>query len=381
MILLACSLILFFCSILIFFDLTFPILWKLTIAATEYGHLFFILPLLIAVSAGTETPIALFATIVSLLATAFLIAPTVCAIIFSRSEVTTLTEAFRTIMFNGTTKKPFRISLLWFGQEIPPVQKEIFSYASFGGVDLTLHFFRAHSTSPSPCIIVLHTGGWDSGSPAEFETMNRYLASQGYAVAAISYRLAPTFPWPAQREDTLAAIGYLKENADRLGIDPSCFVLFGRSAGGQIAEAVACTANDPSIKGCVGFYAPADLIFAYEHLDPEPDILDSRTLLHHYLGGPLGEKYNAYHDASSYHHVSASTPPILLVHGTKDPLTWYRQSERFAKKLSEHSVSNAYIEIPWGTHAFDYNFNGPGGQISRFCLEWFLLSVTQFRRR
>jgi acetyl esterase/lipase len=369
------ALFFFFCSILVFFDLRAPFLWKITIAATEFGHLFVAAPLLVAAAAGTNTPENITAVVISILSAAFLMYPSFAARNISQSLPQRLSSAFGAAGSSVANKQPFRWSTLWLGTELPEVKKEILSYAQHEGVDLKLHFFRANSSDPAPCVVVIHTGGWDDGSPDEFEQMNRYLAGRGYAAAAISYRFAPQFPWPAQQEDTLAAVAFLKKNAVRLGIDPARFVLFGRSAGGQIAEAAAYTANDPSIKGVVALYAPADLIFAYEHLSEEPDILDSRTLLHNFLGGPLSEKYSHYNHASSYHHVGRSTPPTLLIHGANDPLTWYRQSERLSKRLTERSVPNLYLELPWATHAFDYNFNGPGGQLGRYAVNWFLDSV------
>jgi hypothetical protein len=35
------------------------------------------------------------------------------------------------------------------------------------------------------------------------------------------------------------------------------------------------------------------------------------------------------------------------------------------------------VELPWATHAFDFNLHGPGGQLTRFALEWFLAGVTR----
>jgi acetyl esterase/lipase len=379
MTLLLISLFFLACSILIFFDLRAPLLWKMTIAATEFGHLFVAAPLLIAVVAGTATPEAVTAIVTSLLSAVLFMYPSFAAWSISQTLPQKLAQAFGAPGISLVGKKPFRWFTLWFRSRIPEGKKETFTYARHGGADLRLHFFSAKSTAPAPCVIVIHTGGWDSGSPDEFEQMNRYLASEGYAVAAISYRFAPQCPWPAQREDALAAISFLKLHAERLGIDPLRFVLFGRSAGGQIAEAVAYSADDPTIKGCIGFYAPADLIFAYEHLSPEPDILDSRTLLHNYLGGSLHAKHDRYRDASSFHHVRTSSTPTLLIHGANDPLTWYRQSERLSARLTEQSVPNLYIELPWATHAFDYNFNGPGGQISKHAVISFLSSILSRR--
>jgi acetyl esterase/lipase len=375
MILLLLSILILFCSILIFFDVALPFLWKVTIAATEFGHFFVMIPVMIAYTSGFGDAISAMTTVVSLLSAALLLGPACLALyrapIVSR-EIT--------IVFGGKNNEPatpFSLMRLWFGSRVPSATKEIIPYAVHNGMELNLHFFRSATQQMSPCVIVIHTGGWDSGSPKEFETMNHYLASQGYAVAAIQYRFAPHYQWPAQKDDTLAAIGFLKQHAERFGIDPHRFILFGRSAGGQIAGATAYSMHDPAIKGYIGFYAPADLIFAYEHLSPEPDILDSRTLLHNFLGGTLEERSAVYADASSYHHISAATPPTLLIHGTKDTLTWYRQSERLSAVLTERGVPNLYLELPWDTHAFDFNFDGPGGQVSRYAVMQFLSFCTK----
>lgn len=372
------ALLLFLCSILIFFDLSFVLLWKISIAATEFGHWFFILPLAVALCCRFQDPLYGTATIVSLITIAILLFPDFSAMALARSLPDRLEQSFGINKKHFSSDSVFEWKRLWFGSLVPKVQKERIVYASHGGEELYFNFFRARSETETsaPCIIVIHTGGWDNGNPDEFETMNHYLSSRGYAVAAISYRFAPQWKWPAQKEDALAALSYLKHHSSELGIDPSRFVFFGRSAGGQIAETVAYSANDPSIKGCIAFYAPADMNFAYEHLSPEPDILDSRTLLENYLGGSPHVAPNNYDDASSYNHVSSSTQPTLLIHGAKDPLTWYRQSERLAERLNGQHVPHLYLELPMATHAFDFNFNGPSGQVSRFAVEWFLSSVT-----
>ncbi|NUN68118.1 MAG: alpha/beta hydrolase [Bacteroidetes bacterium] len=372
MILLFASLLLLVCALLLFLDLRRPILWKISLAATEFGQYFVLLPILVMVLAGAETPLALITSIIAAAASAVLLYPSFAAVVLSRSLSRRLADAFGRTSHHAAS---FSLRRLWFGPFPPASEPESIVYAEHGGKSLHLLFHRAHSSAPAPCVVIIHTGGWDSGSPAEFPMMSRHLASIGYAVACIEYRFAPRHPWPAQREDAAAAIAFLKAHAAQFGIDASRFVLFGRSAGGQIAEATACTASDPAIRGCIAFYAPADLVFAYEHLSPEPDILDSRTLLHNYLGGPLDRLPEQYRDASAYHHITPQSPPMLLIHGAKDPLTWYRQSERLAARLTKQGVRNLYIELPWGTHAFDYNFNGPGGRLSRYAVEYFLASV------
>jgi len=244
--------------------------------------------------------------------------------------------------------------------------------------DLPFDFYEPvqERAGPAPCVIVVHGGGWDSGDRRQLTHFNHWLAQRGFAVAAISYRLAPQHIWPAQREDVLAAIEFLKVRFAELGIDPHRFVLLGRSAGGQIAQAVAYTANDPAIRGIIGLYSPADLVFGYTHAE-EDDMLKSPTLMRRYLGGTPETARANYESASAHLQVKAGAPPSLLVHGENDALVWHRHSVRLDARLAEFGVPRVFVSLPWATHAFDFNLHGPGGQLTTYSVEWFLRSVTR----
>lgn len=221
------------------------------------------------------------------------------------------------------------------------------------------------------CVVMIHGGGWDGGDRGQLAGLNRWLAGRGYAVAAVSYRLAPEHRWPVQRDDILASVAFLKANAARLGIDPARLVLMGRSAGGQLATAVGYQAGDPAIRGVVAWYAPHDLRFAWEYAHAD-DVLNSFQLLRQYLGGAPDEQPGSYAAASGYLHVTPSVPPTFLVHGALDTLVWHQQSVRLEAKLAEAGVRHLFISLPWATHAFDVNLSGPGGQLSVYALEAFL---------
>jgi len=197
-------------------------------------------------------------------------------------------------------------------------------------------------------------------------------------VAAISYRLAPRHRWPAQREDTHAALAWLKEHAARLGVDARRLVLVGRSAGGQIATAVAYGAADPAIVGVVSFYAPHDMVFAWG-VSREDDALNSVNLMRQYLGGPpdSAARRALYASASAQLMVGPRTPPTLLIHGRPDTLVWYRHSERFGQRLRAVGAPHFHLELPWATHGFDFNLDGPGGQLADHAVEGFLRAVTR----
>ncbi|MEY3773468.1 MAG: Carboxylesterase NlhH [Verrucomicrobiota bacterium] len=279
----------------------------------------------------------------------------------------------------------------WIGQRLKPALTRAFGAAppqlasSPGPVQTheyapgrTLDFYpvRRDDGRPAPCVIMVHGGGWDAGDRTQLAGFNRRLARMGYAVAAISYRLAPKHPWPAQREDALAAVVWLKSHAGELGIDPARLVLAGRSAGGQIAAAVGYL-GDPAIRGVVALYALHDMRFAWS-VSREDDALNSRKLMQQFLGGAPEGREEIYDTASGQLLVAPGrTPPTLLAHGTIDTLVWVRHSRRLAARLAEAEVPHLLLEIPWTTHACELTDWGPAGRLIHRGLAHFLAAVTK----
>ena len=348
--------------------------WKFALLAGEYGHLLALAPFALGLLAwftrGSSLALASGTALLSALAVVLFLRPSFTAWRLSAG----LPQIF-TAAFGPATPDRAPFSFAEFLSATPaPVPVETLSF----GAGLALDFYRAVRTDgrPAPCVLVIHGGGWDGGSRTEIAHFNHWLARRGYAVAAVDYRLAPQHPWPAQRDDILAALAFLQSRAASLGLDPTRCVLLGRSAGGNLAEAVAYTTTDASIRGVIALYAPADLHFAYAY-SREDDVLKSPQLLRQFLGGPPDTARPAYDLASAYLHVNSATPPTLLLHGQLDTLVWHRQSERLATRLAEHRVPHAFVSLPWATHAFEFNLAGPGGQLTRYSIERFLASVTR----
>ncbi len=273
----------------------------------------------------------------------------------------------------------------------PPAVMTTEVFARPGGQELKLDFYAPPGRFPpaakspagavpppgAPCIVVIHGGGWDDGDRTQLAGWNSRWASRGYAVAAVSYRLAPRSIWPAQRDDVLAAIAWLKANSVRLGIDPKRLVLLGRSAGGQLATAVGYGARDPAIRGVIALYAPHDMPFVWS-VSREDDAIDSAKLMRQYFGGPLTEANRAlYVSASGQWLARSDSPPTLLVHGGLDTLSWDQHSERLDARLAELHVRHYYLRLPWATHGFDFNPDGPGGQLADYAIDQFLTAVLQ----
>jgi acetyl esterase/lipase len=196
-----------------------------------------------------------------------------------------------------------------------------------------------------PLIVYVHGGGWrgghtrQSGAFADFPAVLAELASRGYVVASVEYRLSGEAPFPAALDDVRTAIRFLKANARQYGIDTSRTGIFGGSAGGQLAilEAVTCGAapsgadkSNPTVSDCpqaaVGWYGIYDF-------PAMPGARENRAE-DDYLGCQRGDCPREQLDAASaVAHVDANDPPILLLHGEADQTVPVGQSRAMAEKL------------------------------------------------
>jgi acetyl esterase/lipase len=347
--------------------------WQLAVLAGEFGHWFVLVVFFLATTAWWVREeflgFTLFTLTICTAAAGLFAKPAVEAWLIGRALPARLSA-----QFGGTApaRSAFSSGTLWLGREPAPVPVRTLQVKP----NLPLDFYPASGRRRAPCVVLVHGGGWDSGDRGQLPQLNHWLARQGYAVAAISYRLAPKFQWPAQREDVEAAIAFLKAKAGELDIDSTRLVLAGRSAGGQIAQTIGYTRGDPDIRGVVALYAPSDLVFGYVNTH-ENDMLKSPALMRQYLGGTPETAKAAYESASAYYHVAKGAPPTLLLHGTNDALVWYRHSVRLDARLAEVGVPHVFVSLPWATHAFEYNLRGPGGQLTTFALGWFLAAVTK----
>ena len=99
---------------------------------------------------------------------------------------------------------------------------------------------------PVPGLLWLHGGGYVTGYPAMvYLTMGRPLAKHfGCVLIAPDYRKALKAPYPAALVDCYAALQYLWDHAEELGVDRSRIIVGGESAGGGLAAAVCIYARD-----------------------------------------------------------------------------------------------------------------------------------------
>jgi acetyl esterase/lipase len=236
-------------------------------------------------------------------------------------------------------------------------------YTTLGGFTEKLDVTLPRGTPPPggwPVLLAIHGGGWRRYDKAEYgPRIAKGFVRHGYAVVAPNYVLsAPGFStWPLNLEDIQSAVRWVRENATELGLNPNQIVAIGESAGANLA-ALAGTDPGPAVPGevsdkvnaVIAFSTPTDLT----ELDFESPL--AAIAVNQFLGGTPSQVPQNYADASPIDHVSASDPPMLLVHGLQDPLIPVSQARQMAAALTAAGVRNQLILVNGG-HDLDFPVN------------------------
>jgi acetyl esterase/lipase len=271
------------------------------------------------------------------------------------------------------------------------------TYESLAGYrPLTLDLYRPANLSPArPLVLYVHGGGWQSGHTRHsgaFENWPAVLASiaeRGYVVASLEYRLSGEARFPAAIQDVKAAIRWLRTHASEYGIDPKRAVIWGGSAGGQLAALAGTTCGvaaleppgsaaaqrpepgavgsapspppaSPStsavsdcVQGVVAWYG----IFDFETLAAQSsgglNADDPGAAPARYLGCALAKcGAEVIAAASSTHYLDAQDAPVLLIHGVSDHTVPIQQSRAYLAALKAKGVKAELLEIPGVDHSF-----------------------------
>jgi acetyl esterase/lipase len=364
--------LLFLASLLTVCEAPAYYLWILAILVTEFPLIFVGITALILVWGIWVSKYKMAGTIIGAIALLLFLSPIIRSYSISKNLEQNLSGALKIPVDH--TKSTFSFSKLFTGGDNSVPAKTI-TYITYPDEVLTLDYYPAKIAGKRPCVVVIHGGSWSSGDSRQLPELNTYLAKAGYQVASINYRMAPAYHNPAPVMDVEAALNYLHHHADELKIDTTNFVLIGRSAGAQIALLAAYTLPNKGIKGVVDFYGPADMVWGYS-IPASPLVMDSRGVMERYLGGTYQQVPENYRLSSPVEFVNKRSVPTLIIHGGNDVLVAYDHSRRLNEKLQQNGIKHYWLKLPWATHGFDYNLNGPGGQLSTYAVDRFLQAVT-----
>ena len=237
-------------------------------------------------------------------------------------------------------------------------------YEVIQGRKLPLDLYRPQSTHSTALVIWIHGGGWKSGSkagggPAVFQLLQR-----GYAVAAVEYRLSGEAVFPAAIEDCKAAVSFLRLHADKYNLDPKRFGVWGSSAGGHLVSLLGTT-NDVAhfdthpvtrkassgVQAVCNWFGPSDFLRMNDFPSRiNHDAADSPESC--FIGGAIQENPEKVQRANPANYASAGDPPFLHLHGDKDQLVPFNQSEILHAALKSAGVETTLYKVVGGGHGF-----------------------------
>ena len=238
--------------------------------------------------------------------------------------------------------------------------------------------YLTNADKPTPAVIYIHGGGWRGGTKKGVPGwLLRFVNEGKLSVVAVEYRFTDVAIHPAQVNDCLRAIQFVRQNAERWNIDAGRLGVTGGSAGGHLSvyvalhDDVAKASSDDAVEqqssrvACaVSFAGPTDwsLLRSIEHGHPA-----YRQLIGYEPGTPAADlKSELIKEVSPISFVSEDDPPIMQVHGDNDDIVPLQHASNLHKQLQSTGVKSELVVIPGGNHGVA----GAGDQISKRATEF-----------
>ena len=204
-----------------------------------------------------------------------------------------------------------------------------------------------------PVIVWIHGGGWKAGNKDHCPAVS--FVAKGYAVASINYRLSQHAKFPAKIEDCKAAIRWLRAHAKDYQFDVEHIGVWGASAGGHLVALLGTTGADKDLEGKEGNLEQSSKVQAVVDWFGPTDFqkltsTGANSPVAELLGGPIQDNKEKAAQASPVTHVSKDNPPFLIMHGDKDPLVPFHQSEDLEEALKKAGVEVTLVRLKGAGH-------------------------------
>lgn len=228
------------------------------------------------------------------------------------------------------------------------------AYIDDGDAAHTLDVYYPQGEDRLITIFNIHGGGWTGGSKEiEYAFHGARLAAEGFTVVNINYRLSPEHIFPAQLEDIIAALEWVRAHDGEYRIDSSRIVLEGDSAGAHLAALTACIATNPDYAKALSLECPIEIralglcCGAYDFdglISGEFMGVSNEITVQSFMCGYNGGSYSdnpLYAWAHPLRGVTADFPPSFLMGVESDPL--HPLTIAMCEKLSSLGVTHQLL--------------------------------------
>lgn len=211
---------------------------------------------------------------------------------------------------------------------------------------LKLSVYRPDDDQPYPALLMIHGGGWNSGSPEMQKALAINLAKKGFVTATVEYRLIPEALYPAGEEDLNDAVKWLYENAETYRIERDKIAVSGCSAGGQLAALIGTKNKHHLIKAVINMDGISTFIHpeSVERAQKTRDAGEIMPVDAQWLGGTYAEKPDNWRAASALSWVNERSAPVCFINSS---------IPRFHNGRDEHIAKLDSLGIYAEVHTFE----------------------------
>lgn len=235
-------------------------------------------------------------------------------------------------------------------------------YRTINDIPLKLDVFypRKHTGHKLPAIMIIHGGGWRSGSRSQHHALAAQLAARGFICFTPSYRLSTQALYPAAVQDLQAALQWIIINGSKYSIDTGKIAVLGFSAGGQLAALLGTTAHTGLFNEghtTIGIHKPVKAIvdidgtLAFIHPESgegdDGKKLSAATL---WFGYSKTENPQLWQQAGALTHADENTPPTLFINSAVERMHAGRND--YIDKLSRYHIYTEVHTFPNSPHTF-----------------------------
>lgn len=231
------------------------------------------------------------------------------------------------------------------------------TYGRAGDTDLKLDLYRPKRVKPGtklPTLVWIHGGGWRRGSKESYSLRVLPWLEMGWNVVNVEYRLSGVARAPGAVEDCRCALRWVIANAGKYGIDTDRIVVSGQSAGGHLALMTGMAAEESAFDAnCPGPKTRVAAVVNWFGITDVGDLLAGKNRTEfatEWIGADRVGDARLVRSVSPLSYVRAGLPPIITIHGDKDPLVPYGHAVRLHDALTAAGVANRLVTVKGGDH-------------------------------
>jgi acetyl esterase/lipase len=205
----------------------------------------------------------------------------------------------------------------------------------------------SENSANRPAVLWVHGGAYAFGKRQQMSDLVEFTASLGYVSATADYRLTPQgAKSPDIYDDARDAYLFLRNNAAQYGIDPDRISVGGESAGGHLALLVGL--REQGVRSIIDLYGPTDIVAFYN----QSRLTWKETALMMVMGKTPQEDPEAWRQVSPINLVSSTSPPILILHGTRDSIVPFSQAEALRDRLRQVGARFVFAPVDGADHGW-----------------------------